>query len=414
MVKVGFSGLTVLALASACNVSSTAALTAGAELDGGDADGAATGASACARAFVVSSTSSDFASTNISLVSPVGGILTETLISSGSAPTGLSTPLSGDVVTPLEPSRSGKVVLLDRYPNSVLTWVDPTTAAVLGQLKVGTGFVSNPHDYLEISASKAYVTRYETNPQPGRELFDGGGDVLVIDPLGLAVLGRIDLSTPSDTVFAPRPDHLLRVGAEAWVVLQRYPPGADFSTAGDARIVGISTADDTIAWSLDLAGVANCGAIAKAPSGNAVALSCTGLGDGRSAVVLLDATAHPPRELKRFDVAASLGAPPGSSIAFATETSLFGVTLDATGQVNDFAYVLDTASGAAVALYDGGAAFVLGEVRCGPGCTDLCFLADAGAKALRIWKMDGASPTMQPLAPVDPSLGLAPRTLGAL
>src|SRR5262249_16761171 len=143
----------------------------------------------------------------ISLLSPMGAILSEIFISSGSTSTGLSTPLSGDVVLPFEAPSSGRVVLLDRYPNSVLTWVDAATAMVEGQLSVRTAFASNPQDYLELSAHRAYVSRFETNSKAGAEPNDGGGDLLIVDPQNFSITGRIDLATPSDGDFEPRPTH---------------------------------------------------------------------------------------------------------------------------------------------------------------------------------------------------------------
>jgi hypothetical protein len=395
-------GVAFACAASACNVS-TPLSTGGAKLDpsGGP----------CPTGLVVSS--SDYTATNISILSPTGSTLSEILVSTASTTTGLSTPLSGDVILPLEAPSSGRVVLLDRFPNSVLTWVDPATASVLGQLKIGTGFASNPQDYLEVSQDKAYVTRYEANGNPGQEPNDGGSDVLVIDAKGFAIEGRLDLSTPADGIFSPHPSHLLRMGTEAWVVLHRYT--ADFSDAADARVLGLAVADDQIAWSLDLSGVANCGGLARSPSGHVVALSCSGLAHSRSAVVLLDATAHPPRELMRFDVAPALNAPPASPLAFASETLLFGVALgDKQAGKNDLVYTLDTSTAKTEIVFDGGDAFVLGDVRCGSGCTDLCFVADAHAVGLRAWKVEGSALTMQPFALVDPSLGLAPRSLGGL
>src|SRR4030095_12833048 len=124
----------------------------------------------------------------------------------------------------------------------------------------------------------------------------------------------------------PRPDHMLRVGDEVWVSLQRFD--ADFTTAGDARLVGISTASDAVAWTLDLAGVASCGGLALAPGGDTVALSCSGvLGQGasneRAAIVVVDAKEH--REVRRFDAAKELGAPLGSTVSFANAGLLVGV-----------------------------------------------------------------------------------------
>jgi len=393
---------------AACNVSRAAPTTGGVTLGG---DGGT-----CPKALVVAS--SDYTSTNISVASTEGNVLSESMISSASAPPGLTAALSGDVVLPSAAPLSGKLVLIDRYPNSVITWVDPSTASVLHQLPVATGFAANPHDYLEVGGAKAYVTRYETNPNPGRESNDGGGDVLVIDTDSSRITGRIPLALPTDGAFLPRADRMLRVGEEVWVALQRFD--ADFKTAGDARIVGVSTANDTVAWTVELAGAASCGDLAIAPSQTRVALSCSGLLDSatlgeRSAVVLLDATAHPPVEIERFMIAPELAAPLGLTLTFASETLLVGAALgDTQAHRNDTAYLLDTTTGAVQVVADAGAAFAFGDARCLPGCNDRCFLADAQSNVLRVWKVNGSLLEAQDSLPVDPTIGLPPRSIGAL
>jgi hypothetical protein len=210
---------------------------------------------------------------------------------------------------------------------------------------------------------------------------------------------------------------MIRVGDEVWVSLQRY--NADFSDAAVARFAGVSTTDDAIAWTLDLNGVASCGGIAASPSGKVIAVSCTGvLGDAdpkaRSAVLLLDATAHPPVELKRFDTASKLGAPVGPAIAYASAGLIVGVALgDSTVGGNDVAYSLDIESGDVQKLAVAGAAFAFGDMHCAPGCGDVCFLADGKASVLKAWKVKGS--VLEPLdsVSVDPSIGLPPRSIGA-
>jgi hypothetical protein len=280
---------------------------------------------------------------------------------------------------------------------------------------VATGFFSNPHDYVEVSETKAYVSRYETNTKPGQEPNDGGGDLLIINPKDVTVTGRVPFA--SEGPLLPRPDRMILVGNEVWVSLQRYD--ANFMSAGDARFAGVSTIDDAIAWTLDLAGIASCGGIARSPSGKVIAVSCTGvLSDAdpkaRSAIVLLDTTVRPPVELKRFDTASKLGAPVGPALAYANAGLLVGVALGDMGAGrNDVAYSLDVESGAVQTLADAGGAFALGDLRCDPGCSDLCFLADGKAANLRKWKATGSSlDALDPIT-VDPSIGLPPRTIGA-
>jgi hypothetical protein len=370
----------------------------------------------CPGALVV--VSSDYATTNVSVLSPAGELLSESFVSSASAPAGLTTALSGDVVVPWQPPPSGRLVLVDRNPNAVITWLDPPTARVIDQLSVGTGFAANPQDYLEVAATKAYVSRYQSNPNPGSEPNDGGGDLLILDTASFAVVGRIDLALAGDGKYLPRPSRLLRLKDEAWVSLERLD--ADFGAAADARIVGVESATDSIAWSLDLAGLANCGAMALDAAGERVAVACSGLLNGtergvRAGVVLLDATVEPPAELARFALADELGSPPAPSIAWASDSSLLGVTYgDLPTGVSDSVYALDVPSGTARVLLDAGAGFVLGDTLCSPGCTNVCFTADARAKALRSFEVNGADVVAGHAVTVDPRIGLPPRSLGFL
>ncbi len=408
---IGKCGQTVvLGLLVGCNASSAPGASA-VHLDGG-MSGEGGAASVCPAAIVVAD--SDYTSTNISVLDPSGAMLSQSVLSSGSAVPGLSAALSGDIVLPLARS-PGTIVLIDQFPNAVITWLDPSTASVIHQLNVGTGFSSNPHDYVEVTPTKAYVTRYESNMSAGAQPNDGGGDLLIVNPQTATVTGRVAFAP--EGAFLPRPDRMMRVGDDVWVSLERWD--ATFTTAGDARLAGVATADDSIGWTLDLSGVANCTGVARAPSGKVVALSCSGVsGDtdplARSAVVLLDATARPPTEMKRFAATSLLGTALGYTIDFASESLLVGVLPgDKMAKRNDVAYALDLNAGAARMLIDAGAAFVLGDVRCLPGCGDLCFIADANANALRIWKAGGSSLDPRPSVPVDPAIGLPPRSLGA-
>jgi hypothetical protein len=210
---------------------------------------------------------------------------------------------------------------------------------------------------------------------------------------------------------------MLMVGSLAWVSLERL--SADYTTAGDEHIVGIDPTTDTEAFTLDLPDAENCGGLAISPSGSVVAVACSGVLGAMttstvdSTVVLVDATKSPPVELKRFPVAVTLGAPLGPSLAFASETELVGFVLgNTTPPVDDVAFTLDVTTGAVAKLYDAGAAYVLGDVRCTPGCGDLCVFADSQKSALDFWQVSGTS--FKSLAPVnpDPKPGLPPVALG--
>jgi hypothetical protein len=351
--------------------------------------------------------SSDYQSTNISAVATDGRVLSESILSSASAAPGISAALSGDVVLPSGTDPSGRIVLIDRK-SSVVTFVDPETAAVLGQISVATGFDANAQDWLQAAPGKAYVSRYATNGAPGAEPFDQGGDLLVVDSAAYRITGRIDLASAGD-VGLPRADRMLLLGSEVWVSLQRL--SADLQTGQDARIVGIDVATDKIAWRLDLAGIANCGGPVLAPSGTAVALACHGVytdpDTGRSAVVLLDATTRPPSLARTFRVGGAVW----PAIAFASEQVLVGSvsgTLDAPGR-NDVAFALDLGSGQVARLLEAGGAFVLGDVLCAGG---RCLMADAAERAVRVWTMTHASLAAAASIAPNPSIGLPPRCLG--
>jgi hypothetical protein len=374
----------------------------------------------CPGAILVSA--SDYTSTNVSALSPTGEQVADSFISSQSGSTGLSVALSGDVVFPSSPPASGRVVLIDRYPNSVLTFIDPETAEVQRQISVGTGFGSNPHDYLELSDTVAYVTRYEANPKPGRQDHDGGSDILIVDPTDGKLRGSIDLTTSEDGDFLPRPDQLLRVGNEVWVTLQGL--SKDFSKARDERIAGIDPESGGVIWTLELTGLKSCGKPALSPSGKLAAIACSGfLGSGvleatpESDLLLLDVTQSPPAIVKSFGAAEQLQAPLSSSLAFVSETLLMGTTFgDAGTSRNDRAYTLDTETGEASELYDAGGAFALGDVLCTPGCAEaLCLLADAQAGALPVWTITQSGALKRAGSIVTgASVGLPPRVLGSL
>jgi hypothetical protein len=336
-------GVAVLALftgaVGGCSLSPVAPSSGG--VDGGG--GATPACPHAPHALVVAD--SDYMSTNVSVLSNDGAVLSGSILSSAAMPPGLTAALSGDVDLPLAPAASGDIVLIDRT-NAAIAWIDPTTALVKKDVSVATGFSSDPRDYLDVSATKAYVTRYEQNVTPGTQPFDTGSDVLILDTTTGAITGRIDLTDPDDAPLLPRPDRMLAVGGHVWVSLDRLD--ATFTPPpGDARIAVLNPTDDTRTFNIDLPNLAECGGMALSPSGKVVALACTGaLVDTSSAVqsgvVLLDVTGDTPVVQQVFPVAATLGGSVGPTIAFASETLLVGFVYGDTAKGrNDLAYTLD-------------------------------------------------------------------------
>jgi hypothetical protein len=408
--------VTVLALATcACNVEPLGAPTGGVSV---------IREPGCPAAAVVVMT--DYVSTQVALSALDGETLSASFVSTASASaTGLAFPFSGDVAVPSTRPPSGRVVLVDRFGTNVVTWLDPETAKVLTQLPVGTGFESNPQDYLELDERRALVSRWDENPAPGEEAFDAGGDLLVIDTLRPAITGSIAL--PRDDDFPPRPGALARIGEEAVVTLERL--ARDFRSAGDGLLVGVDPASESVSWSLALPGLKNCGGLSLAPSGHRAALACTGFidSDGRaesideSALVVFDVSESPPVELWRFSASEIAGEPLQQEVEFFSESgALVKTQTTFGGSRNNRLLALDIQTGEVSTLAEArpgsdeaGKGVVYGAALCTPGCGNMCLLADADRGMLRRFAIASDALTELSSVRVENVVGLPPRGLGS-
>lgn len=366
---------------------------------------------------------SDYLSTLVTLGRMDGSTQSASFLSTGSAKTdGLSFALSGDVVLPSTRPRSGRVVLIDRFGTDVITWAAPSTAKVLGQLPVGTGFESNPSDYLELESGEAFVTRWGENGDPGRQDYDRGGDVLLVDSRSFEVTGSIELPRHDD--LPPRPSSLVRLGDFLWVTLDRI--SIDFADTGEAELAGISLTSHAVEFVLRLSGLKGCGRPAPSPSGALLAVACSGAltrtgevpDPSQSALVLLDATQTPPVELRRL--AASTLAGGGalqSGVAFASENLLLLKTQTELGSSDDNRWLaLDLAHDQVRTLLQAGASgrglgAVYGGMSCAPGCSDICLLADADRGVLQRVRISGDEGELLSPIRVENRIGLPPRDL---
>jgi hypothetical protein len=287
---------------------------------------------------------------------------------------------------------------------------------------VGTGFDSNPQDYIEVDATHAYVARYGVNLAPGAQPFDSGSDVLVIDTEKPAITASIPM--PSEEGLPPSPAGLARVGDTVLVVLQRT--STDFMTVGESAIVGIT--GGVMSWEVRVTGLKNCGRPAISPSGATMALGCSGQFDMNGAVLdpkaaaiaVFDVTALPPKRVQTFPIADKLGSTPQQGVSFAAETLLFAKTQTPFGGATDNqAFLLDIGTGqatvVAVAAKDAmgkGKGAVYNDVLCRPGCDDVCLLADGDLGRLRRWKITPSGPQSMPDVTVETMTGLPPVSLG--
>jgi hypothetical protein len=377
------------------------------------------------RGFFVLET--DYSSTSVSLVDPGGEVLSPVLIGSASADTGLSTPLSGDVVPPSGALAGDEVVLIDRDA-AVLSWVNLETTAVRAQLNVGTGFAANPQDYVPVSDDKAYVTRFEQNGSSGLEDLDQGSDVLIIDPSTPSVIGRIDLApvlAGEEPGYLPRATRALVAGERVLLLAQAGNALFEFL---DTRLVVIDANTDAIEQVLVLGGMKSCANLALSPAGDELAIACNGAfgqdpeqGFPDSGIVIV-ALADELVEQRRFG-AVELGGEQASALSYAGTSSLLFTTYgrysaDASALLApDTLRRLDLQRGAIdeePLVATRASAFSLGDVRCAPRA-GRCLLADAEREGgvLRRFEVasDGSVSELGQVVP-NPELGLPPRYLG--
>ncbi len=399
---------------SACGVDSTGADTGGVESSNDDS---------CPGGVAV--VLSDYVSTQIALSSLEGETQSASLISTASTDTdGLAFALSGDVVLPSAPADSGRIVLLDRFGTNVITWVDPTTAEVLDQLPVGTGFESNPQDYVEVGDDIAFVSRWGTNADPDQEDFDGGDDVVVIDTSEPAIVGRIAMPTADD--LPARPGALARLGDEVIVVLDRV--SEDYSTTGEAMLVGLSIEDRKVVWEQTLEGLKACGRPTLSPDGSRLAVACSGAltAEGniediaQSTLVLFDAKKTPLEEVERYSAEDIAGEPIQSSVAFASDDIALLKTQTAWGGDSNNRWLgFDLTTGKAETLLEAssdpdgaGLGLVYTGMTCAPGCSTTCLLADGDAGVIQRVRLesDGSLELLDPIT-VEDTVGLPPRGL---
>lgn len=370
---------------------------------------------------------SDFSSTQVALANLDGDTLCGSFASSAGSETPVSYAFSGGVVLPSSPPASGRAVLLDSYGTNVVSFLDASSGAVVSQLPVGTGFEATIEDYVEIDATRALVSRWSDNPVPGAEPFDAGGDLLVLDTETPKIIGEIPM--PHDGGWPPRPYGLTRAGDEVWVTLQRI--SADVHSEADAELVGVSLADASVAWTLPLAGVKNCGAVALSPDGQRAVLGCSGELDvtgavenlDESGVVVLDATTSPPAELTRFAASDLAGESLQGDVTFYAARRVLLKTQTALGSASNnrlLAFDLEGSAGDALTLLEarpganGGQGIVYGGVFCTPGCANQCLVADADRAVIQRFSLDGDDIEPEAALPVSGSVGLPPRGIGGI
>jgi hypothetical protein len=366
----------------------------------------------------------DFTSTVVSLVAADGTLAKDDCIDSGTSGGTISMALSGDVTLPSQPQRGGELWIVDRG-NANLTVLAPTTCAVRAQVSVATGFKSNPHDVAVLSATKAYVTRYETNATAA-DAMSKGDDIVVIDPATGTITSRIDLAPEATAVtgktIQARPDRLVIAGGKVYVSLGNQD--AMFTAAADGRVVIIDPATDMIAGHVDLTGLKGCSALSHLEATNTLLVACGGsFADADQAagsgIAEVDLSVSPP-VLARTTKAAKLGgqalnfswvAASSATRAFAGTMGTFPPMGSTDPGTNDETYVFDPAAGTSTKLSVTAGAFDLGRAAFGEG---KLFVPDATFNKPLIHVLTvpatgdvTAASTFDP----DPAKGLPPREI---
>jgi hypothetical protein len=314
---------------------------------------------------------SDYQSSSVSFLDRAGNLLKDGCFNSGSGTQGLSMTLTGDVSLPTQLPLGGAVVVIDRQ-NSALTWLDSSSCAPLRQLAVGTGFASNPHDFVWLSASKAYVTRLGDNAAatPTPDDFDDGSDLLIIDPSQPKILGRIDLKpfAPAGTGILPMADRVLLAGGLVYVSLNAI--SGDWSNYGQGRIVIVDPATDQVVGSLDTPGVKNCGAMSYMATEKKLLVACGGDANAgakqadTSAIVVIDLAVTPATVVAQISASAAGGLPYSNwTVAALNSTTVLGVTEgDFSNTPPDRLWSLSLSGGPSTKVFDSAEGFTLGAI----------------------------------------------------
>jgi hypothetical protein len=360
--------------------------------------------------------------TEVSLIEPSSSQLVKDDCLDSASVTSLSPPLSAEVGFASLPEPDHRLLLIDRA-QAALDWIVPATCQVSRQLEVGTGFASRPRDVVVLSATKAYVTRAATNPTPSGELdaFDGGDDLLIIDPADGRITGRIDLAgQATSATLQAQPDHALLANGKIYVSLANQ--SADGKTIGHGRVLVIDPATDRVVATIDLPALKACSGLDYLPATKDLVVGCGGdPGDtldnqtAQSAIVLVNIGAAAPSVMSQIGGAAA-GNRPLSAATFAVIADDFALAVSpggGAGGAPDSLWRLQLDSGTATHVLDGSAGAVFGSLVW-DSSTHRVYLTDAaaGSPVVRVFDVSNSRDTPQTATFVaSPHSGLPPRLL---
>ncbi len=337
--------------------------------------------------------STDRTVTSIGLLEPDGTLLRPELVHSGSARAALATALSGDVALPTQSGDPRVLTLLDRYRTDVITRIDVASGRVLGQLHTyqpdprAAAWSSNPHDFVIVEASLAWVSRFNPNASVSDDDPNAGNDLIAIDPTALTRRDeRISLHALDTTVERQNPDTDERervqvyarpsrmVRIERWLVIGLARENLAFDATGPGAVAVVDLDAQRVS-AHELPGLEDCTELVPmADDEHSVLVGCTGLlrwgtrreHSGLARLSLHDgalqtdwlwrASEHPEAALA-VHWPISLGE--GRAVAVAAGQS----ELEAGREERDQLYLIDLTDGAQTPLLQADGSWVLGQGR---------------------------------------------------
>jgi hypothetical protein len=285
---------------------------------------------------------------------------------------------------------------------------------------VATGFYSNPHDVVSISATKSYVTRYEKNATPSgvAGANDEGDDVLIINPAAGSVTSRIDLSSYADAGLQARPDRALLADGKVYVTLTNE--SADFMTTGPARMVMIDATSDAVVGTIDLSPLVNCSGIDYVAASKTLVVGCSGdFNDpinqlAEAGLWFIDVSGATPKLLETIGAGPFGGRVPGGFGVVGDDTLFVITNGDFSGTPPDSLWSYAISSNTSTKLLDADGAFTLGSVTAN-AANHLAFVTDASMTMPVVRVFDVGKPaaiTQTSSFNANPKSGLPPRQIG--
>ncbi|MFW5925296.1 MAG: hypothetical protein ACOCV4_03965 [Myxococcota bacterium] len=382
---------------------------------------------------------SDYSSAAIGFLDAEGEVLAANWINSGTTEPGIVATLSGDVVLPTERAADGSFTLIDRLRTDVITRFEMPSGELIGQVRthgepMDTGFSSNPHDYLQVDESTAWVTRFGVQLDTSEPPQNQGNDLLRIDPGAMVRTDdRVDLSTfdttgtvqtdggPMEVDVYARPDRMVRLGDVMVVGLSRL--SLDFSVSGPGLTAVVST-DGSSLSSVPHGDLRNCGMVAPVPGADDRAIvACVGFSQpfddeaqtrATAGLALVEANGLEVGEVLRWQAADDAD----SAIAVQNVTSLGGTVAVAVDfgshdpAVPDRLYRVDLATGEQTPIHESTEAFALGKPALDPA-TGLLLVPDA-ADGVHRFQVEEDRITEIDVVEVAPELGLPVRRVSRL